>query len=128
MTHVPMSIDHAVPFRRSTRWPSERVENSHRIEVVTPVSDLARGDREYRDVPVGVRSPGRNDSALGRVLEHRDAGLEVVMDREVVTSVEDDHRAVRPIEVGDGRAPLDVPRVARDRDYVVEDDVFGQQV
>jgi hypothetical protein len=32
-------------------------------------------------------APVRNDSAFGGVLEHRDAGLDVVMDREVVTSV-----------------------------------------
>jgi hypothetical protein len=31
--------------------------------------------------------PGRYDSAFGDVLEHHDAGLDVVMDREVVTSV-----------------------------------------
>ena len=43
------------------------------------MSDLAIGDREYRDVPVGVRGPGRNDSAFGGVLEHHHAGLDVVM-------------------------------------------------
>src|SRR5207302_4183046 len=91
-----------------------------RVEVVAPVSDLAIGDREYRDVPVGVRGPGRNDSAFGGVLENDDAGLDVVMDREVVTSVEDDHRAVGAVELGGGLAALDVPWVAGSRDDVVE--------
>jgi hypothetical protein len=50
------------------------------------------------------------------------------MDREVVTSVEDDHGAVRAVELGDGFAALDVPWVAGRRDDVVEDDLFGQQV
>src|SRR3989475_12410031 len=72
--------------------------------------------------------PGRNDSAFGGVLEHHDAGLEVVMDREVVTSVKDDHGAVRAVELGDSLAALDVPWVAGSRDDVVEDDLFGQQV
>src|SRR5436853_7782765 len=108
--------------------PSERVEDRHGVEVVAPVGDLAIGDREDRDVPVGERGPGRNDSAFGGVLEHHDAGLDVVMDREVVTSVEDDHRAVGAVELGDGLAALDVPWVAGSRDDVVEDDLFGQQV
>jgi len=60
------------------------------------VSDLAIGDREYRDVPVGVRGPSRNDSAFGGVLEHHDAGLDVVMDREVVTPVKDDQGRLNP--------------------------------
>jgi hypothetical protein len=71
------------------------------------VGGLAIGDREYRDVPVGVRSPGRNDSAFGGILEHHDAGLDVVMDREVVTSVQDDHGSVRAVELGDGLTALD---------------------
>jgi hypothetical protein len=50
------------------------------------------------------------------------------MDREVVTSFEDDHGAVRAVELGDGRAALDAPRVAGSLDDVVEDDLFGQQV
>src|SRR6266487_4233288 len=75
-------------LRRPSTWrPSERVEDRHGVEVVAPPGDLAIGDSEYRDVPVGVRGPGRNDSAFGGVLEHHDAGLDVVMDREVVTSV-----------------------------------------
>src|SRR5438309_10504878 len=41
----------------STWRPSERVEDRHGVEVVAPVSDLAIGDREYRDVPVRVRGP-----------------------------------------------------------------------
>ena len=72
--------------RRAGRRPSERIEDRHGVEVVAPVSDLAIDDREYRDVPVGLPSPGRKDSALGGVREHHDAGLDVVMDREVVTS------------------------------------------
>src|SRR5437016_2980278 len=114
--------------RPSTCRPSERVEDRHRVEVVAPVSDLAIGDRQYRDVPVGVRGPGRNDSAFGRVLEHHDAGFDVVMDREIVASVEDNHGSVRAVELGDGLAALDVPWVAGSRDDVVEDDLFGQQV
>src|SRR6266851_5761854 len=50
------------------------------------------------------------------------------MDREVVTAVQDDDGAVRAVELGDGLAALDVPRVAGSGDDVVEDDVFGQQV
>jgi hypothetical protein len=50
------------------------------------------------------------------------------MDREVVTPVEDDHGPVGPVELADGLAALDVRRVARSRDDVVEDDVFGEQV
>src|SRR3954451_23379175 len=72
-------------------------------------------------------APGRNDSAFGGVLEHHDAG-DVVMDREVMTSVEDDHGSVRAVELGDGLAALDVPRIAGSRDDVVEDDLVGQQV
>src|SRR5438105_4999507 len=50
------------------------------------------------------------------------------MDREVVTPVQDDHGAVRAVELGDGLAALDVPWVAGSRDDVVEDDVFDQEV
>src|SRR5712692_5370048 len=50
------------------------------------------------------------------------------MDREVVTSVEDDHGSVRAVELGDGLAALDALRVAGNCDDVVEDDVLGQQV
>jgi hypothetical protein len=50
------------------------------------------------------------------------------MDREVVTSVQDDHGAVRAVELGDGLAALDAPWVTGSRDDVVEDDLFGQQV
>ena len=73
------------------------------------MSDLAIGDREYRDVPIGILGPGRDNPAFGGVLEHHDAGLGVVMDGEVVTSVEDDHGAVRAVVLGDGRAALDAP-------------------
>jgi hypothetical protein len=41
-----------------------------------------------------------------------------VMDREGVTSVQDDHGAVRAVELGDGRAALDAPWVAGSRDDV----------
>jgi hypothetical protein len=51
--------------RPSTWRPSERVEDRHGVEVVAPVSDLAIGDREYRDVPVGVRGPGRHGFPCG---------------------------------------------------------------
>src|SRR5712692_945084 len=50
------------------------------------------------------------------------------MDREVVTSVEDDHGSVRAVELGDGLAALDALWVAGNCDDVVEDDVLGQQV
>jgi hypothetical protein len=39
---------------RSTRRPSERVEDCHGVEVVAPVSDLSIGDREHGDVSVGT--------------------------------------------------------------------------
>ena len=65
---------------------------------------------------------------LGGVLEHHDAGLDVVMDGEVMTAVQDDHGAVRAVELGDGLAALNMPWVAGNRDDVVEDDLFGQQV
>src|SRR5439155_10056209 len=42
--------------------------------------------------------------------------------------VEDDHGAVRAVELGDGLAALDAPWLAGNRDDVVEDDLFGQQV
>jgi hypothetical protein len=100
----------------------------HGIEIVAPVSDYAIGDREYRDVPGGVRRPGRNDSAFGGVFEHHDAGLDVVKDREVATSVQDDHGPVRAVELRDGLATLDVSWVTGSRDDEVEDDVLGQQV
>src|SRR5580704_9329128 len=112
----------------STWRPSECVEDRQGVEVVAPASHLAIGDREYRDVPVAVRCPGRNDSTFGGVLEHHDAGLDVVVDGEVVTSVEDDRGAVVAVELGDCVATLDAPRVAGSGDDVVEDDVFGQQV
>jgi hypothetical protein len=92
------------------------------------VGDFAIGDREYRDVPVGVRGSGCDDSAFGGVLEHDDAGVGVVMDGEVVTSVEDDDGAVGAVELGDGGAALDVPWVAGSRDDVVEDDTVGEEV
>jgi hypothetical protein len=50
------------------------------------------------------------------------------MDREVVTSVKDDHRSVRAVQLGDGRAALDVPWVTGSRDDGLEGDVVGQQV
>jgi hypothetical protein len=43
-----------------------------------------------------------------------------VMDREVVTSVQDNHGSVRAVELRDGLAALDVPWVAGSRDDVVE--------
>ena len=45
-----------------------------------------------------------------------DAGLDVVMIREVVTSVEDDHRAVRELELGVCPVSLDESSVAGSRD------------
>src|ERR1700736_1689208 len=50
------------------------------------------------------------------------------MDGEVMTAVQDDHGAVRAVELGDGLAALNMPWVAGNRDDVVEDDVFGQQI
>ena len=46
------------------RRPPNSVEDRHRVEVVTPATDLAIRDREHRDVPVGVGSSGRNDPTL----------------------------------------------------------------
>src|SRR5216683_4202173 len=46
------------------RRPSGSPEERPRVEVVTPATDLAIGDREHRDVPVGVGSSGRDDAAL----------------------------------------------------------------
>src|ERR1700730_10990286 len=92
------------------------------------MSDLAIGDREYGDVPVGVRGAGRNDSAFGGVLEHHDAGLDVVMDGGVVPAGQDEHGAVGAVELGDGLAALNMPWVAGNRDDVVEGDLFGQQL
>jgi hypothetical protein len=69
----------------------------------------------YRSVhwaPVATTRP------FGGALEHHDAGLDVMMDREVVTSFEDDHGAVRAVELGDGRAALDAtgdPRLQASR-------------
>jgi hypothetical protein len=34
------------------------VENGDRVEVVSPSSDRALGDREHRDIVVGVVGPG----------------------------------------------------------------------
>jgi hypothetical protein len=50
------------------------------------------------------------------------------MDREVLTSVQDDHGPVRAVELRDGLATLDVPWVTGSRDDEVEDDVLGRQV
>jgi hypothetical protein len=46
------------------RRPPKSVEDRYRVEVVAPASDLAIRDCEYRDVPVGVGSSGRNDPTL----------------------------------------------------------------
>src|SRR5260370_37422762 len=90
------------------RGPPNSVEDRYRVEVVTPVSDLAIRDREHRDVPVGVGSSGRNDSAFGGVLEHDDAGGGVVVDGKVIAAVEEEGRAVRTIQLGDSLASFDV--------------------
>src|SRR3989442_11599050 len=56
------------------------------------------------------------------------APVETTRPSEAYSSVEDDHGAVRAVELGDGLAALDAPWVAGSRDDVVEDDVLGQQV
>src|SRR6266851_9816365 len=50
------------------------------------------------------------------------------MDSEIVAPVQDERVAVGAVELCDGLAALDVPRVARNGDDGVKDDVFGQQV
>jgi hypothetical protein len=50
------------------------------------------------------------------------------MDGEIVAPVQDDHVAVGAVQLCDGLAALDVPRVAGSGDDVVKDDVLGQQV
>src|SRR5260370_12423244 len=50
------------------------------------------------------------------------------MDGEIVAPVQDERVAVGAVQLRDGLAALDVPRVTGNGDDVVEDDVFGQQV
>src|SRR5260370_9450500 len=50
------------------------------------------------------------------------------MDSEIVAPVQDERVAVGAVELCHGLAALDVPRVARSGDDVVEDDVFARSV
>jgi hypothetical protein len=89
------------------------------------VSDLPVDDRQHRDVAVAVGSSGRDDPALRGVLENDNSGDLVVMYGQVVAAIENDRGAVGAIQLGYGLAPCDTPRVARNRDDVLEDDVLG---
>jgi hypothetical protein len=76
------------------------------------VSDLAVDDRYHRDVAVAVGSPGRDDPALRGVLENDNSGDLVVMNGQVVATIENDRGAIGPIQLGDRLAPCDTVRVA----------------
>ena len=51
-----------------------------------------------------------------------------MVDGQVEAAIEEECGAIRAIQLRYGLAPFDTPRVARDRDDVLEDDVLGQQV
>src|SRR3984957_10401099 len=108
--------------------PAECVEDSNRIEVVPPVHYLAVAEGEHRDVAVPVRSAGGDDFARGGVLEYHRALGRVVVSGQVIAAVEDKRVAVGPVEFGDRGAAFNPSGVAGDRDDVLEDDVFGEQV
>src|SRR5260370_9760544 len=82
------------------RGPPNSVEDRYRVEVVTPVSDLAIRDPEHRDVPVGVGSSGRTDSAFGGVLEHDHAGVGAVVDGKAVAAGQEEGSASTTIHPG----------------------------
>jgi hypothetical protein len=52
----------------------------------------------------------------------------VVVDGQVIATIEGECGAIWAIQFGYGPAPFDTARVARDRNDVLEDDVLGQQV
>ena len=114
--------------RSAARGPPDRFEDRDGVEVVAPSGDLAVDDREHRDVPVRVGSPGGDGTAFGGVLEDDHAGFSVVMDGQVEASVQHEGLAIGPVQLGHCGATDDVPRVAGDRDDVVEDDIVGEEV
>jgi hypothetical protein len=92
------------------------------------VRDLAVADGEHGNIPVGVPMPSTHDVALGGVLEHHDALGRVVVNGQIKAAVKNDHGAVRAVQLSDCGAALDMPRVARNCDHVVDGDVLSQEV
>jgi hypothetical protein len=82
-----------------TRRPPDRVEDRYRVKVVAPSGDLAVDDREHRDVPVCVGSPGGDDTTIGGVLKNDHAGCSVVMDGQVKAPLEHEGAAVGPVQL-----------------------------
>ena len=110
------------------RRPPDRFEDRDRVEVVPPSGDLAVDNGEHRDVAVCVISPGGDGTTFGGVLKNDHAGFSVVMNGQVETSVEHEGLAIGPVQLSHCGATHDVPRVAGDRDDVLEDDIIGQEV
>ena len=85
--------------RSGARRPPDRFEDRDRVKVVAPSRDLAVDDREHRDVPVCVGSPGGDDTTLGGVLKNDHAGFPVVMNGQVKASVEHESVAIASVQL-----------------------------
>jgi hypothetical protein len=83
---------------------------------------------DHGDVSVAIRVARNDDLALGRVFENDRGGRIRAVHAQVVAAVEGKRGAVSSVELDEAVTADDVPRVVRDRNDEVEDDVFGEKV
>jgi len=68
---------------------------------------------------VAVRSSGGDYPAFGDVFEYDDTGDGVMVDDEVIATLQEQRRAVGAVELSRGVSAFDVPRIVGNGDDVV---------